>query len=113
MLHVWKQFAAPNNIPGNLRTIGTTTSDATGSYSFNSVPEIAGKYTVFVNFAGSKAYYGSTAENSFFVENQPAAHATPTPASTIDLCFIPSVIGIIIAIVVVGAVILLVLKKRP
>jgi hypothetical protein len=86
-----------------------------GSYSFNWVPDIAGKYTVFVNFAGSKAYYGSTAENSLIVENEPAAHATPTPtpASIVDLYFVPAVIGIIIAIVVVGLVILLVLKKRP
>ena len=127
MLHVWKQFAAPSNttgVPltisvvdsnGNYRTVGTTTSDAMGSYSFNWVPDIAGKYTVFVNFAGSKAYYGSTAENSLVVENEPAAHATPTPtpASIVELYFVPAVIGIIIAIVVVGLVILLVLKKRP
>ncbi len=56
MLYVWKQFEAPTNatgVPltvsvvdsnGNYRTIGTTTSDSLGSYSFSWVPDIAGKY---------------------------------------------------------------------
>ena len=74
MLYVYKQFERPNNtigVPvaldvidanGNSRNIGTTTSDATGFYSYHWTPDIPGKYTVIATFGGSNAYYGSSAE---------------------------------------------------
>jgi len=127
MLYVYKQFANPGNatgVPltvsvldanGNYRTIGTTTSDSTGAYSFSWVPDIPGKYTVYVTFAGTGSYWGSTAENSFVVGEQAAATAAPTapPANAADLYLLPGIIAIIVAIIVVGAVIILALRKRP
>jgi hypothetical protein len=126
MLYVYKQFEHPDNatgVPltisvldanGNYRPIGQTTSDANGGYSFTWQPDIAGKYTVYVTFAGSKAYWGSIGENSFFVEEQTATpQPTETPPNAADLYLLPGIIGIIIAIVVVGLVIILVLRKRP
>jgi hypothetical protein len=126
MLYVYKQLACPSNatgVPvvisvidanGNYRTIGTTTSDATGYYSFNWNPDITGKFTVVAQFGGSAAYYGSSAETSFVVE-QAAATVAPTqaPQSAADLYFIPAIIGVIIAIVVVGAVLALLVTKKP
>ncbi len=127
MLYVWKQFEAPNNatgVPltvsvvdsnGNYRTIGTTTSDSLGSYSFSWVPDIAGKYSVYVTFAGSNAYYGSTAANSFVVnEAHPTEAPTATPTqSAADLYFVPAVAGLLVAIIVIGLVLaLLIMKKR-
>ncbi|HSV50452.1 MAG TPA: hypothetical protein VLH35_09045, partial [Candidatus Acidoferrales bacterium] len=100
---------------GNYRTIGTTTSDATGYYSLNWTPDIAGKYTVYVTFAGSKAYYGSGATNSFVVDS-PAATVTPQPTqgpSIADQYILPGIIGIIIAIVIGFAATILILRKRP
>ena len=128
MLYVYKQFEQPTNasgVPvtiqvvdanGNFRTVGETTSDATGYYSYNWVPDITGKYTVIATFGGSAAYYGSYAETSFVVD--PAA-ATATPLATptqsmADLYFVPATIGIVVAIVIVGAVLaLLLLRKKP
>jgi hypothetical protein len=86
-----------------------------GYYSFSWTPDITGKYTVIANFAGSGAYYGSYAETSFAVD---AAAATPTPQptqppSTADLYFLPAIIGVIIAILVVGAVLALLVTKKP
>jgi hypothetical protein len=127
MLYVWKQFEAPNNatgVPltvsvidsnGNYRTIGTTISDSLGSYSFSWVPDIAGKYDVYVTFAGSNAYYGSTAANSFVVNDAPAATPQPTvaPTSVADQYFVPSIAGLLVAIIVIGLVLaLLIMKKR-
>jgi hypothetical protein len=125
MLYVYKQFECPTNatgVPlnisvidsnGNYRTIGTTTSDSNGGYSFSWVPDIAGKYTVYVTFAGSKAYYGSVAQATFVADEAHTTVApTETPSSTTDLYFLPSVIAIIVTIIVVGAVLLLVLRKR-
>ncbi|MCL5878142.1 MAG: PQQ-binding-like beta-propeller repeat protein [Candidatus Bathyarchaeota archaeon] len=128
MLYVYKQFECPTNasgVPltfsvldanGNYRTIGTTTSDTNGKYSFNWKPDVPGAYTVYVTFLGSAAYYGSTAQNAFFVEEEPAATAapTPTPQSTADMYFIPAVAGLfVLVIIVLVLLVVLMMKKRP
>jgi len=101
---------------GNNREIGTTTSDTSGTFSFNWKPDITGKYTVIAQFAGSESYYPSSAQTSFAVD--PAAPtATPTATQTqsaADMYFVPAVAAIIIVIILVGAVLaLLMLRKRP
>jgi hypothetical protein len=101
---------------GNYRNIGTTTSDASGAFSLQWTPDIAGKYTVVATFAGSESYWPSYSETSFAVD--PAA---ATPVSTVapgqsvsDMYFVPAVAGIIVAIFVVGAILaILLLRKRP
>jgi hypothetical protein len=100
---------------GNYRNIGTTTSDANGFFSFQWTPDIPGKYTVIATFAGSNSYWPSHAETAFAVDPAPEATPvpTPTPASMSEMYFLPAVAGIIVAIAVVGAVIVLMLRKRP
>jgi outer membrane protein assembly factor BamB len=100
---------------GNCYPVGETTSDASGAFKLAFSPEVPGEYTVIASFAGSNSYYGSSAETAIYVQD---AAATPTPAATpepslADLYFLPMSIAIIIAIVVIGAVIILVLRKRP
>ena len=99
---------------GNFRNIGTATTDATGAYSLQWKPDITGKYTVIATFAGTNSYWPSSSETSFAVD--PAAPtptpATPAPQSAADMYFVPAVAGIIVAIVVVGALVMLVLRKR-
>jgi hypothetical protein len=102
----------PNN---NFIHIGTTTSDKSGTFGFAwEPPNIPGKYTIIATFAGSESYYGSYAETYAFVTEapQPTPEPTPTPASIADMYLLPSVIGIIIAIVAVGLIIVLMLRKR-
>ncbi len=84
-------------------------------FTYTWKPDITGDYKVIASFAGSESYYPSSAGSSFTVD--PAA-ATPTPqpaqpASIADLYFIPAIIGLLLAIVIVGAVIILILRKRP
>ena len=99
---------------GNYRTIGTTTSNTDGFYSFNWTPDITGQYTVYATFEGSESYYASHAVTSFAVDQAVATPApTATPQSAADLYFIPAIIGVIIAIVVVGAVLALLVTKKP
>ncbi len=101
---------------GNYRIIGTTTTTQSGTYSLTWTPDIPGTYQVTATFAGTNAYYPSNSQNAFAVSE---AQATPTPqatqpASLADQYIIPGIIGIIIAIAVVGVVLaLLVNKKRP
>lgn len=127
MLYVYKQFERPTNVTGvpvsiavidangNYRQIGETTTDASGVYSFSWVPDIPGKYTVIATFAGSKAYYGSY-DHTAFVVDEPHPTAAPQetpPPSAADLYFLPMSIAIIVVILIVGAVIMLSLRKRP
>ncbi len=127
MLYVYKQFERPTNatgVPvtidvmdanGNYRNVGTTTSDSSGAFSFSWQPDIPGKYTVYVTFAGSLAYYPSYTQSAFVVDPAPTATATPTakPDSAADLYFVPATVGLLIAIIVVGLLTILVLRKRP
>jgi hypothetical protein len=128
MGYVYQQKPFPSNFTGvpvridvldsngNYRNIGTATSDASGFYSFDWMPDIPGKYTVIAAFEGTNGYWPSYAETSFTVD--PAA-ATPIPTeaplqSAADMYLLPGIIGIIVTIIVVGVILaLLMLRKRP
>ena len=127
MLYVYKQFQRPANatgVPvtlevldsnGNYRTIGTTTSNADGFFTFNWKPDIEGSYTVYASFEGSEAYYPSHALTSFAVN--PAPSAAPTSQtlqgpSMADQYFLPMSVAIIIVVVIGIAISLLSLRKR-
>jgi len=129
MLYAYKNFPRPTNTTGitlsidvvdgngNYRNIGTTQTDAIGAYSFAWKPDISGQYTVYVTFAGSKSYYGSSAETAFVVDDTPDSPPTLTQtltglATTNDIVMYLAigVVAIIIAIAIVG---LLLLKKHP
>jgi hypothetical protein len=126
---VYQQQPMPTNVTGvtvalyvldhnnNYRSIGTTTTNALGDYSFTWTPDIPGNYTVYATFAGTQSYYASSASTGFYAGN-PAATAAPTAtplsgvASNTTLMY--GIIAIIIVIVIIGALIMLMLsKKRP
>ncbi len=123
---VYMQQSMPTNITGvpitisvldsngNYREIGTTTSSPAGTFGFTWTPDIAGDFTLYASFAGSESYYSSSAETYFYASEAPQATPEPTPvaASVTDLYFVPATIGIIIAIVIVGALTTLMLRKR-
>ena len=127
MEYVYMQQPCPTNVTGvpvtisvidnngNSRPIGTTTSDGSGTFSLTWTPDISGNYVVTASFAGSQSYYPSSAE-THFTATEPAATAPPAPTaapSMADLYFIPSVAAIIVVIIIVGALIMLMLRKRP
>jgi outer membrane protein assembly factor BamB len=126
MLYVYKQFARPANATGvevklsvldsngNYRDIGTATSDTDGFFSFSWKPDIPGKFTVYAMFAGSESYWPSHAVTAFTVDDAPEATPppTPTPAPMTDMYLFGATTGIIVAIVAVGLVLVLMLRKR-
>jgi len=128
MQYVYMQGTRPTNTTGvtvtldvldangNLRNIGETTSDANGFFSYEWQPDISGKFTVYATFGGSQSYWPSHSETAFTV-SEPSATATPTPEapqSMADMYFVPAILGVIVAIIVVGLLLaLLLLKKRP
>jgi outer membrane protein assembly factor BamB len=99
---------------GNYYEVGTTTSDASGLFSCAFTPPVPGTYTVIATFEGTEGYYGSYAETAINVEEAPAptAEPTPTPAPMTDLYVTGFGIGMILAIVAIGLVIILMLRKR-
>jgi len=127
MLYLYKQFPCPADATGvevvvevfdpnsNYYEVGTATSDATGFYSVAFTPEVPGKYTIVARFAGSKAYYGSYSEAAITVDEitTPATpQPTQAPASLADQYLLPATGGIIAAIAVVGAIVVLMLRKK-
>ena len=102
----------PNN---NAYQVGTATSDANGNYHMTFAPEVPGEYTLIATFPGSTSYYSSSAETAFVVEDAP----TPSPnAETVqppptEMYITGATAAIITAIAIVGALILLTVKKRP
>jgi hypothetical protein len=128
MQYVWMQYSRPTNTTGvpvtitvldpnnNVYEVATATSDANGFFSTNFVPSVPGQYTVTATFAGSKSFYSSHAETAINVGNAPTGTPQPTQAATTmaDQYLLPGIVGIIVAIAIVGVVLaLLVTKKRP
>jgi hypothetical protein len=127
MEYIYMQQPKPTNTTGipvtlsvidsnhNYRQIGSTTTDANGHYNFAWAPDISGTYTVIASFGGSESYWPSTTETSFIVNSAAATstpQSTPTP-SMADLYFLPAIAGLFVAIVVVGLLTIVVLKKHP
>ena len=104
----------PNN---NTYTIGTTTSDRTGQYSYAFTPQVPGIYKIIATFAGSDSYYSSTAQTTFAFEQPATTNTGPTALpqqSAADLYFVPAIAGLFIFVAIIGAVIImLMLRKRP
>lgn len=125
MEYVYQQQVYPENVEGvevtlsvldsnnNFYDIGTTTTNADGTFSFVWTPQIPGKFMLTASFKGSNSYYGSSA-TAYFASDAPPPLPSPTPqpASIADQYFIPVVIALFIAIIAVGVLMVLMLRKR-
>ncbi|MEM2107671.1 MAG: PQQ-binding-like beta-propeller repeat protein [Candidatus Bathyarchaeia archaeon] len=126
MQYVYMQYPSPNNVKGvevvievldpngNYYEVARAVSDGSGFYSATFEPPVPGKYTIIARFPGSKSYWGSYAETAIYVEAAPppTPPPTPTPASVADVYFVPAVVGLLIAIIAVGTLTVLLLRKR-
>jgi hypothetical protein len=128
MAYIYMQQPEPTNVVGvpvtltsidpngNTVPIGTTTSNAMGTFAYDWSPPIPGNYTIIATFAGSGAYYGSYADTYAYANSAPSSPApTSAPvsnaatASDLMIYMAVSIIVIIIAIAIVG---LLILRKH-
>jgi hypothetical protein len=124
---VYQQQAMPSDVTGvpitlsvldannNYRTIGTTTSNALGTFGFTWTPDIPGDYTVYASFAGSNSYYSSST-STIIHAGSPAATTTPTATtatSVADTYFVPAIAGLFVLIIIVLVlVVLMMFRKR-
>jgi hypothetical protein len=127
MEYVYQQQPMPTNIKGvpvtltetdhngNTYTIGTTTTNAAGTFGYNWTPPIEGNYTITATFGGSNAYYGSCAD-TYIYANAPPATQGPTASppsglastSTVEL----GIAAVIIVIVIIGAVLAMLMMRK-
>jgi outer membrane protein assembly factor BamB len=129
MEYLYEQQPKPTNATGvqvtltafdsnnNLQTIGTTTSDVTGLYTFAWTPPIPGVYQITATFSGSNSYYSSTAETSIAVSE---AAATVAPTETSSASELTSAMntqlyiiaaGMIVVVIIVLAAALVIYRK--
>jgi outer membrane protein assembly factor BamB len=126
MESVYQQQPVPHNMTGvpvtlsvvdangNNRIIGTTTSDAYGTYSLTWTPDITGNYSLTATFAGSGGYYPSSASTAFYASN-PAPTQAPTAApatSVADTYFVPAIAGLFVLIIIVLALVALSMLRK-
>ena len=129
MSYVYQQQPEPTNFTGvpvtltetdhngNTYTIGTTTTDESGTFAYYWTPPIVGNYTIVATFAGNNGYYGSCAETHVYASS-PAATPAPTASPPTGLASTGTVeLGVavlaIIIIVCVAVLAVLMLRKRP
>ncbi|MCW4000099.1 MAG: PQQ-binding-like beta-propeller repeat protein [Candidatus Bathyarchaeota archaeon] len=127
MAYVYQQKPMPTNFTGvevmisvvdannNFRNIGTATTDATGTYVMQWVPDIEGKYMVLATFAGNNGYWPSTAETAFAVDSTGTHGPTETPTgggSVADQYFIPAFVALLVLIIIVLILVALLFRKR-
>ena len=128
MGYVYQQQPMPTNFAGvpvqlyvldangNYRSIGIATTTSTGTYSYVWKPDIPGDYTVYASFAGNNDYWGSNAQATFNVMSQtstPAPTATTPTQSMADQYFLPVSAIVIVLLIIVAALAILALRKRP
>jgi outer membrane protein assembly factor BamB len=127
MGYVYQQQPSPSNFTGvtvslgvldsnnNFRSIGTATTDASGTYNLNWAPDIPGSFTIYAEFGGTNGYYPSFAETHVYSNAPATPTATATPiagfATPNDVMYIG--IAIIVVIIIIGAVLaVLMMRKR-
>jgi outer membrane protein assembly factor BamB len=128
MGYVYQQQPLPSNFKGvdvglsvvdsngNYRDIGTATTDSKGNYYLVWTPDIPGTYNVIAAFGGTKGYWPSYQETVFSVVETaatPTAQPITNQPSLADQYILPLGIAIIVSIFIVGAIIALLVRKRP
>jgi hypothetical protein len=128
MGYVYQQQPSPTNFTGvlvnisvldsngNYYSIGNVTTTSAGTYSLAWTPQISGNYTVIASFAGTHAYWPSSAQAAFDVMPAPPSTPAPTatPTSVANLYFVPAIAGIFVLIIIVLALVVIsMLRKRP
>ena len=85
-----------------------------GNYGFKYTPNVPGTYQIIATFAGSNAY-GPSSSTTYLAVGEAAPTASPYPEIELpptEMYIVGGVVAIIIAIAV-GALIMLMLRKRP
>jgi outer membrane protein assembly factor BamB len=103
---------------GNYENLGTATSNLNGFYSLtvdtNTLGAGAGTYQIIASFAATNSYGSSSAASSFVVNAPPLVTPTAAPISSesTQMYVLGIGIAIIIAIVIVGVLLFMAIRRR-
>ena len=102
---------------GNYIHIGNATSDTSGLYSYEwTPPNVPGEYTVIGPHSEELNPTSPHIQKTAMSVTEPPATASPYPVVNLpptEMYFTISTVAIIIAIAIIGALIMLMLRKRP
>jgi len=120
---VYQQQPMPNNVTGvqinlyvldsngNYREIGTTISDAFGTFTYTWTPDIPGEYKLYACFDGSNSYWSSSASAGFYASEASGPTAPPQYPQPIDNTM--TIVGMGIAVIIAIAIaVVLIIRKR-
>ncbi|MCL2643354.1 MAG: PQQ-binding-like beta-propeller repeat protein [Candidatus Bathyarchaeota archaeon] len=118
MLYLYKQFSAPMNVKGievtvyaydgqDVIPIGTTESDARGTYAITWTPDKEGTYEIWAYFEGTASFYGDDAKATMAVLEAPAGFVQPKNPP-----YEWYIVGAVIAIVAAIAIHLFITLKK-
>jgi hypothetical protein len=121
MLYLYKQFEQPMDVRGieitvyaydgeNVIPIGTTESDARGTYAITWTPDKEGTYDIWAYFEGTAAFYGDDAKATMAVSAAPEPPAPPEPTPPYEWYIVGMGIAIIAVVIIFG--LLIYLKKK-
>ena len=100
---------------GDVIDIGAVTSDSGGMFKKMWTPTIEGEYTVYATFDGSNSYWGSYAQTALGISEAVQDGSGGEPQQTppdYTMTIVAAAIAIIVAVVIVGALLFLSIKKR-
>ena len=100
---------------GNYVEIGTAVTDVSGKFQFAWTPQTEGTQKIMANFAGDESYGSSWDETGLSVGAAPTVVPTQQQQVIVTdytMTIIAGVIAVIIAVAIVGALNMLMLKKR-
>ena len=101
---------------GNYEDLGTVTTDGYyGTFTKTWTPPIEGDYKIIASFAGDDSYGSSTAATTMAVSPASTTSTTSAPesaATDYTMTILGTGIAVIIAVAIVGAIMLLMFKRR-
>ncbi|MCL2287605.1 MAG: PQQ-binding-like beta-propeller repeat protein, partial [Candidatus Bathyarchaeota archaeon] len=110
MLYVYKQFPQPMTTTGvdiridavdpngNYVTLGHTTSDASGAFTFEFKPATEGQYTIYAVFDGSASYYGTSAQDTLVVSAATETTNTPYELYIIGMGIVAIIVNLVVVL---------------
>jgi hypothetical protein len=125
MEYVYMQRPRPSDVVGvevvisvldpntNSYEVARTTSESSGYFKAAFTPEVPGEYFVYATFEGSEGYWPSHDVTAINVEDAPFGPVpTAEPAPMTDTYVLGFGLASVIAIVVIGLVLIMMLRKR-